>query len=65
MDVEDAVEEVVEERLGYKLKKEQRDVIVSYIKGNDVFAILPTGFGKSLCYQALPLIFDCMSGEGS
>ena len=65
MDVEDAVEEVVEERLGYKLKKEQRDVIVSYIKGNDVFAILPTGFGKSLCYQALLLIFDCMSGEGS
>ena len=30
-----------------------------------MFAILPTGFGKSLCYQALPLIFDCMSGEGS
>ena len=28
------------------------------------FINLPTGFGKSLIYQALPLVFDAMHGEG-
>ena len=47
------------ERLGYaKLKKEQIDVIDSFVKGNDVFAVLPTGFGKSLCFACLPSLFD-------
>ena len=41
--------------LGYQtLKEEQLDVITSFVKGKDVFAVLPTGFGKSLCYACLP-----------
>ena len=37
--------------LGYdNLKDEQKSVITKFVSGSDVFAILPTGFGKSLCY---------------
>ena len=40
--------------LGYcSLKREQTDIILYFIMGNDVFAVLPTGFGKSLCYACL------------
>jgi superfamily II DNA helicase RecQ len=30
-----------------------------------VFAQLPTGFGKSACFQVLPLIFDSLAGSGT
>ncbi len=36
------------ERLGYRnLKELQMQVIVEFVMGQDVFAILPTGYGKS------------------
>ena len=45
-------------RLGYILKEDQKKVITSFIDGEDVFVVLPTGYGKSLCYQCLPYIYD-------
>ena len=35
------------------LKEEQTQCIKEFIKGRDVFAILPTGYGKTFCYSKL------------
>ncbi len=49
----------VAKQLGYdKLKDLQVEVILSFLTGKDVFAILPTGYGKSLCFAILPLLLD-------
>ncbi len=45
--------------LGYSsLKQEQLDITVAFMLGQDVFAVLPTGFGQSLCFAVLPLAMD-------
>ena len=41
-----------------KLKPEQRASINHVYEGKDVFVWLPTGFGKSICYEALPFVYD-------
>ena len=49
--------------LGYEqLKEEQYAVVRDLIGGKDVFAALPTGFGKSLCFACLLGIFDVIMG---
>uniref|UniRef100_A0A1X7UPI7 DNA 3'-5' helicase n=1 Tax=Amphimedon queenslandica TaxID=400682 RepID=A0A1X7UPI7_AMPQE len=51
---------------GYEdLKKEQKNAITTFVEGNDVFVCLPTGFGKSVCYFCLPLIFDALNSKTS
>ena len=45
--------------LGYgSLKPEQESAISSFLEGDDVLVSLPTGYGNSLCYAALPCAFD-------
>ena len=45
--------------LGYEsLKDEQRDCIIGFLNRRDVFAVLPTGFGKTACFTCLPHAFD-------
>ncbi len=62
----DAVIKSAVNGLGYScLKAEQQSIISSFVRGNDVFGVLPTGFGKSLCYTCLPMVFDDRLFSGS
>ena len=40
------------------MKPEQHQVVSGIVSGRDVFAVLPTGFGKSLCYTCPPTVFS-------
>lgn len=49
----------LEKYYGYKeFRKGQEDIIDNIIEGNDLLAIMPTGAGKSICYQIPALILE-------
>ena len=48
---------------GIVLKPEQKEAIISLFKGKDVFAVLPTGFGKSLIYQSFVFGKEIIDGH--
>ena len=51
--------EVLKKYYGYtSFRKGQEDIINEIINKNDVLAIMPTGGGKSICYQIPSLILD-------
>ena len=41
-----------------QLKDKQVEALKTLYDGMDVFLWLPTGYGKSICFQALPFLFD-------
>ena len=54
------------EKLGFRdVKPEQREVVKAFIEGSDVFAALPTGCGKSLCFAILPVVYDILRGHST
>ena len=62
--ISDVAPRPFEEALSYALgspemilKGEQKEAIKAIYDGKDVFVWLPTGFGKSVCFQALPFVF--------
>ena len=42
----------------FDLKPEQRTIIDLLLQKRNVMAILPTGYGKSVLFAALPLLLD-------
>lgn len=51
--------EVLEKYYGYSSFRGEQEKVISYVlKNKDVLAILPTGAGKSICYQIPALIFS-------
>ena len=55
-----SIVDLVEKEIDMKLKRKQKEVLEAFMKGNDVFCCLSTGYGKSLCYALLPKLFDKM-----
>ena len=58
MEIELAVSQAAEKHEYSPLKDAQRTCIEGFLKGRDVFVVLPTGFGKTACYVCLPSTFD-------
>jgi ATP-dependent DNA helicase RecQ len=55
----DALLEVVKKHWGYDaLRPLQREAMTAAVSGRDSLVVLPTGGGKSLCYQAPALLSD-------
>ncbi|WP_317310931.1 DNA helicase RecQ [Clostridium thermobutyricum] len=51
--------EILNKYYGYKsFRKGQEEIINNIINGNDVLAIMPTGGGKSICYQVPAIAMD-------
>ena len=48
---------------GLLLKDKQSMAVKLLSDGKDVFVWFPTGYGKSICYQLLPFVFDYKLGK--
>ena len=55
----DSTLKILEKYYGYKsFRKGQEEIINTIIEGKDILAIMPTGAGKSICYQVPALVFE-------
>ena len=53
------IHQVLQERFGYSsFRGGQQEVIEAILRKEDVLALLPTGTGKSLCYQLPSYMLD-------
>ena len=53
------IHEILEKYWGFKqFRSLQEEIINSVLQGNDTLALLPTGGGKSVCFQVPALVKD-------
>ena len=52
----------VEEKSGLVLKEKECEAICHFCHGNNVFVLLPAGYGKSVIYTVLPSVFNDITG---
>ena len=41
-------------------QKEQLEIVVAFLSGSEMFAVLSTRFVKCLCYACLPYVFELL-----
>ncbi|MDD2926541.1 ATP-dependent DNA helicase RecQ, partial [Rhodoferax sp.] len=59
-----SIESILQEVFGYQaFRGPQRDIIEHVVAGGDALVLMPTGGGKSLCYQ-IPAISRARAGQG-
>ena len=46
------------------LSKQQERALYSFLSRKDIFAVLPTGFGKSLIFQIVPTMCSYLHSQG-
>ena len=47
----------------HQLKPKQLEAIRTFMSGRDTFVALPTGYGKSIIFAILPMLFDVLFGK--
>lgn len=48
----------------FELKPVQEEALLHFVKREDVFAVLPTGCGKSLIFQLVPKVCEYLHDQG-
>lgn len=58
----DKAEHILKDVFGFDaFRNGQRDIVSATLSGHDVIGVLPTGGGKSVCYQVPALVFPTMT----
>lgn len=53
------IDDILKRQFGFQsFRSHQREIVESLLAGDDVLALLPTGGGKSLCYQLPAIVND-------